>query len=590
VQHERSRCVQREAGRREPRRSRARIDHDGEENKDEPVSNQSNAVTNPWRALWALCFGFFMILVDSTIVSVAMPDIMASLDADINAVIWVTSAYLLAYVVPLLITGRLGDRFGPKRVYLVGLVVFTLSSLWCGLTTSVEALIVARVIQGMGAASMTPQTMAVITRIFPPDRRGAAMGMWGAVAGIATLVGPILGGVLVDAFGWEWIFFINVPVGIIALVMAIWLVPSLATHPHRFDWFGVALAALAMVLHVFVIAGGVVVLSAFHLWQRIHTAEVRVPLSLFQDRNVTLAAIAMTTVGFGVTSMAFPIMVWAQTVLGCSPTQAALLLAPMAMLSGVLAPFVGRLVDHGDPRILAGIGLGSFSIALFWLGSILDKDTSLWAVIPPVLLLGVANGFMWSSISSTATRNLPLHHAGAGSGVYNTVRQVGAVLGSAAISAAMESRLAANLGSSSGSTGAEAGAGATGQMSAEMPDALASGFAHAMGQSLWVPAGLVIVGFIAVLFFERPKPRVHSRAVLAGGAGAGGAAWVRVAVLVEEIAVIPVDVDADLIARHMSESVDGQPGTTVDGEFAAERRSHRHRDGSGLLVFVSDLR
>ncbi|HJA61672.1 MAG TPA: MFS transporter, partial [Candidatus Brevibacterium intestinavium] len=290
-----------------------------------------------------------MILVDSTIVSVAMPDIMASLDADINAVIWVTSAYLLAYVVPLLITGRLGDRFGPKRVYLVGLVVFTLSSLWCGLTTSVEALIVARVIQGMGAASMTPQTMAVITRIFPPDRRGAAMGMWGAVAGIATLVGPILGGVLVDAFGWEWIFFINVPVGIIALVMAIWLVPSLETHPHRFDWFGVALSALGMFLLVygiqqapgagwgpligpvtvpFVIAGGLVVLSTFVLWQRINTSEVLVPLSLFKDRNFTLAAIAMTTVGFGVTSMAFPIMLWAQTVLGCSPTQAALLLAP----------------------------------------------------------------------------------------------------------------------------------------------------------------------------------------------------------------------------------------------------------------------
>src|SRR5699024_1459373 len=340
----------------------------------------------------------------------------------------------------------------------------------------------------------------------------------------------------------------------------------------------------------FVIAGGLVVLSAFVLWQRINTSEVLVPLSLFKDRNFTLAAIAMTTVGFGVTSMAFPIMLWAQTVLGCSPTQAALLLAPMAMLSGVLAPFVGRLVDHGDPRILAGIGLGSFSIALFWLGSILDKDTSLWAVIPPVLLLGVANGFMWSSISSPATRNLPLHHAGAGSGVYNTVRQVGAVLGSAEISAAMESRLAANLCSSCGSTGAEAGAGATGQMSAEMPDALASGFAHAMGQSLWVPAGLVIVGFIAVLFFERPKPRVHSCAVRARVSGAVGAAWVRVAVLVDEIAVIPVDVDADLIARHMSESVDGQPGTTVDGEFAAERRSHRHRDGSGLLVFVSDLR
>ncbi|WP_228282795.1 DHA2 family efflux MFS transporter permease subunit [Brevibacterium atlanticum] len=500
------------------------------------MSTETNAVGNPWRALWALCLGFFMILVDSTIVSVAIRDIMDSLDADINAVIWVTSAYLLAYVVPLLITGRLGDRFGPKRVYLVGLVIFTLSSLWCGLSTSVGGLIIARVVQGIGAASMTPQTMAVITRIFPPDRRGAAMGMWGAVAGIATLVGPILGGVLVDAFGWEWIFFINVPVGIIAFVMAVWLVPRLQTHPHRFDWFGVVLSACGMFLLVygiqqahgadwgpligpvtvpFVIGGGVVFLIGFVLWQKVNTSEVLVPLSLFKDRNFTLAAIAMITVGFGITSMAFPLMLWAQTVLGYTPTQSALLMAPMAVLSGVLAPFVGRLVDHGSPRVLAGIGLGSFSIALFWLGAILDAHTSLWAIIPPLLLLGVANGFMWAPISSTATRNLPLHHAGAGSGVYNTVRQVGAVLGSAAIAEAMESRLAANIGSSTGSVGgagAEAGAGSSidgaGGASAGMPDAIASGFAHAMGQSLWVPAALIIIGFVAVLFFERPKSRV----------------------------------------------------------------------------------
>jgi EmrB/QacA subfamily drug resistance transporter len=354
---------------------------------------------------------------------------------------------------------------------------------------------------------------------------------------VATLVGPILGGVLVDALGWEWIFFINVPVGIIALVMAIWLVPRLETHPHRFDWFGVVLSAGGMFLLVygiqqahgvnwgpligpvtvpFVLVGGVVFLIAFVLWQRANRSEVLVPLSLFKDRNFTIAAIAMLTVGFGVTAMAFPLMLWAQTVLGYSPTQAALLLAPMAILSGVLAPFVGRLVDHGNPRLLAGIGLGSFSVALFWLGAILGAHTSLWEIIPPVLLLGVANGFMWAPISSTATRNLPLHHAGAGSGVYNTVRQVGAVLGSAAISVAMESRLAANIGSSSGAvggTGAEASTGsaeATGGASAGMPEAIASGFAHAMGQSLWVPAGLVIVGFIAVMFFERPKPRVHS--------------------------------------------------------------------------------
>lgn len=501
------------------------------------MNSPSQTTANPWRALWALCVGFFMILVDSTIVSVAMPDIMESLGADINAVVWVTSAYLLAYVVPLLITGRLGDKFGPKRVYMVGLVVFTLSSLWCGLTTSVGALILARVVQGLGAAAMTPQTMAVITRVFPPDRRGPAMGLWGAVAGIATLVGPILGGLLVDGFGWEWIFFVNVPVGLIALVLAWRLVPKLETHAHSFDWVGVVLSACGMFLLVygiqqahgvewgpligpitvpFVIGGGVAFLVAFVLWQKHTTAEVLVPLSLFRDRNFTLACIAMTTVGFGVTSMAFPIMLWAQSVLGYSPTQAALLLAPMAILSGVLAPFVGRMVDTGNPRVLAGIGLASFSVALFWLGALLGPDTSPWAIMPPVLLLGVANGFMWAPISSTATRNLPMRFAGAGSGVYNTVRQVGAVLGSAAIAVAMESRLEANIGDASGMGGGEAGAGmgagsgvaeGSAEMGSSMPPAIAEGFAHAMGQSLWVPATLILIGFVAVLFFERPKAR-----------------------------------------------------------------------------------
>ncbi|HWD84061.1 MAG TPA: MFS transporter, partial [Kribbella sp.] len=163
----------------------------------------------PWPALWALVLGFFMILVDSTIVSVATPAILEDLGSDVGTVVWVTSAYLLAYAVPLLITGRLGDRIGPKKLYLTGLSLFTLASVWCGLTNTIELLIVARVFQGLGASMMTPQTMAVITRIFPPNQRGRAMSLWGATAGVATLVGPILGGVLVDGLGWQWIFFIN---------------------------------------------------------------------------------------------------------------------------------------------------------------------------------------------------------------------------------------------------------------------------------------------------------------------------------------------------------------------------------------------
>src|SRR4051795_6852572 len=176
-----------------------------------PTRDRIPSDVRPWPALFALCLGFFMILVDTTIVTVATPAIISDLHADVNSVVWVTSAYLLAYAVPVLITGRLGDRYGPKNLYMLGLTVFTLSSLACGLTGTIEGLIVARVFQGLGAAMITPQTMAIITRIFPSERRGQAMALWGATAGVATLVGPILGGVLVDALGWEWIFFINVP-------------------------------------------------------------------------------------------------------------------------------------------------------------------------------------------------------------------------------------------------------------------------------------------------------------------------------------------------------------------------------------------
>src|SRR6476469_2503411 len=213
-------------------------------------------VARPWAALWSLVIGFFMILIDTTIVSVANPRIMEGLNADINSVIWVTSAYLLAYAVPLLITGRLGDRFGPKKLYLAGLVVFTMASLWWGLSGDVQTLIGARVVQGLGAALMTPQTMAVITRIFPPDRRGAAMGIWGATAGVAMVVGPILGGVLVDGLGWEWIFFINIPVGVLGFVLAWRLVPALPTHTHKFDWLGVVRSGAGMFLLVFGIQEG----------------------------------------------------------------------------------------------------------------------------------------------------------------------------------------------------------------------------------------------------------------------------------------------------------------------------------------------
>lgn len=475
----------------------------------------------PWPALWALVVGFFMILVDTTIVSVANPAIMAGLGTDIDAVIWVTSAYLLTYAAPLLVTGRLGDRFGPKPVYLTGLVVFTLASLACGLAGSIGVLIAARAVQGLGAALMTPQTMAVITRMFPPDSRGKAMSLWGAVAGVATLVGPILGGVLVDGLGWEWIFIVNVPVGVVAFVLAWRLVPRLETHAHRFDVLGVVLSALGMFLLVFgiqegqsydwgliggwlpvwgVVGAGVVVLALF-VWHQARTEdEPLLPLGLFRDRNFALANGAISALGFTVTSMSLPLVFYYQLVLGFSPTRSALMLAPMAVMTLVLSPVIGRRVDTANPRNIALVGMLLQAGALVWFFLWLSPDPDQWArLLLPSAVLGVANACLWSPISSTATRNLPRAQAGAGSGVFNTTRQIGSVLGSAAIAALIQARLVAELGpGAADSTGAAEAAGS-------LPDVLTGGFSDAMAQSLLLPAAVALVGAVLVAFFVRPE-------------------------------------------------------------------------------------
>ncbi|MEU4190655.1 DHA2 family efflux MFS transporter permease subunit [Kribbella sp. NPDC026611] len=475
----------------------------------------------PWPALWALVVGFFMILVDSTIVSVATPAILSDLKTDVGNVIWVTSAYLLAYAVPLLVTGRLGDRIGPKKVYLTGLALFTLASVWCGFTTSITLLIIARVFQGLGASMMTPQTMAVITRIFPPDQRGRAMSLWGATAGVATLVGPILGGVLVDALSWQWIFFINAPIGVIGFVLALRLVPDLPTHEHKFDIVGVVLSSIGLFLLVFgiqegqkydwstisgpisvwsLIIAGLVVLAVFVVWQSRNRGEPLLPLRLFKDRNFSLANIAITTVGFAITAMTFPLMLYAQTVRELSPTKSALLLVPMAVISGALAPFVGRLTDKMHPRYLAGFGLLCCSASFFWLSQVIEPTVAIWKLLLPIALLGVANGFMWAPIGSTATRNLPMHQAGAGAGVYNTTRQIGAVLGSASIAVLMESRLAHNLPAAAG-----AAAGGEGAFGTKLPPMLKQGFSDAMAQSVILPAAVLLIGVVAALLFARPS-------------------------------------------------------------------------------------
>ena len=466
---------------------------------------------NPWQALWAMMIGFFMILVDSTIVAVANPEILRRLDTDYDGVIWVTSAYLLAYAVPLLLAGRLGDRFGPKNLYLVGLAVFTLASLWCGLAGSIGWLIAARVLQGVGAALMTPQTLSTITRIFPADRRGVALSVWGATAGVATLVGPLAGGFLIDALSWQWIFFVNVPVGIAGLALAYWFVPALPTTERGFDVVGVALSGVGMFLIVFglqeghsndwswwiwlMVFGGIGVMAGFVYWQSVNLDEPLIPLKIFSDNDFSMSNVGIAVIGFAVTAMVVPMMFYAQAVRGYSPTGSALLMAPMAIASGVLAPFVGRNVDRAHPRPIVGFGFSAIAIAMTWLSVELTPTTPVWRLVLPLTLIGVGMAFIWSPLAATATRNLAPQFAGAGSGVYNTTRQIGGVLGSAGIAAFMTSRISAEI------PGAEQAQGPEGSAVA-LPEFLREPFAAALSQSLLLPAFISLFGVIAALFLR----------------------------------------------------------------------------------------
>ncbi|KRA25087.1 multidrug MFS transporter [Microbacterium sp. Root61] len=476
---------------------------------------------SPWPALWALVIGFFMILVDTTIVSVANPAIKAALDPHTNNldnVVWVTSAYLLAYAVPLLVTGRLGDRFGPKNIYLIGLTVFTLSSLWCGLSGTLDMLIAARAVQGLGAALMTPQTMAIITRTFPPNRRGAAMGLWGATSGVAMLVGPLAGGFLVDGLGWEWIFFVNVPVGIIGFVAAWILVPKLETHSHSFDILGVFLSAIALFLIVFglqegetydwgviwgpitvwgMILTGVAVLGLFIWQQSRRKKEPLVPLELFRSRNFSISSIGIAAVGFAVTGMSLPMMFFIQLARGLTPTESALLLIPMAVFAGILSPFAGKLLDRTDPRLILVPGLVLFAGGLIWYSTLMNAETPIWMFLLPSAVLGIGSAGMWGPLATIANRDLPIQQAGAGAGVYNTTRTVGSVLGSAAIAVWMQSRLEANL---PGASSAQSGFG-----HGQLPAAVVDGFSTAMSQALLLPPVVLLLAAVVMLFLRAPR-------------------------------------------------------------------------------------
>lgn len=411
-----------------------------------------------WRCLIALCIGFFMILLDQTIVAVATPAIQRDLGGDYGQIIWVTSVYLLTFAVPLLVTGRMGDRWGPKNLYITGMVIFTLSSLACGLSGSIEQLIAARAVQGFGASLLTPQTMSVINRVFPRNKRGSALGVWGATAGLSTLTGPLLGGFITGVASWHWVFFINVPIGVLSVAMVAAWVPRFRPSDKPIDLLSIVLSVVTMASLIYAIQEGqragwawwiwalfalAVVCLAFFVRRQasVRDTDPLIPLELFGRRHFSFGNISIFSMGFTVAGMMVPVMLFLQQVHGLEPLNAALLMAPMSILAFFFSPLVGRTVDKRDPRPLAMTGFGLMALGIAVLVVVMMTGVSYWWVLAASVILGFGNPLVWAPNSTTTLRDLPSQLAGAGSGMYNTTRQLGAVTGAAVIGMVLQIRM-----------------------------------------------------------------------------------------------------------------------------------------------------
>ncbi|MFD1930627.1 DHA2 family efflux MFS transporter permease subunit [Nonomuraea mangrovi] len=451
---------------------------------------------NPWAILITLSLGYFMTLLDLTIVNIAVPDIMNRLGASLDQVLWVGNAYILVLAVLLISAGRLGDLLGKKTLFIAGVLLFTIASLACGIAQNPGQLIAARAAQGLGAALLIPQTMSLLIETFPPQRRGTALGVWASVAGIATVAGPTLGGLLVTALDWRWIFLVNLPVGVIVVAMAAAILPRPArTVTHRFDVLGVLIASAALFCAVFALTEGQNYAWSGWIWGLFAAAAVLmavflvhqngkqdrqplVPFALFRDRNFAILNGVGVAVSVGMVGLMLPLTIYLQSVLGYSALKAGLVGAPMWVMTMLVSPFAGRLSDRLGGKTVLITGLALYAIGATWILAIIDVGTDWTAFLPAFVVGGIGAGGVFAPMATEAMRGVPPRLAGAASGVNNTIRQVGSVLGGAAVGAVLQSRLAGT------------------------PDTEAArhAFVEAMGPTLSVPILAVVAGAVACLW------------------------------------------------------------------------------------------
>jgi EmrB/QacA subfamily drug resistance transporter len=435
-----------------------------------PAGSQppDSAERNPWLILLVLCGAIFMLLLDTTIVNVAQQKIKEGLNADLSQIQWILDSYILAFAVLMLSFGRIGDIFGRKQMFVIGMAVFTAASGLCGISSWIAdlvgipgatALIIARVLQGIGGALMMPQTLSLITVAFPPQKRGAAMGVWGSVVALGAVLGPLVGGYIVTHYPWEWVFLLNIPVGIVAILATLAIVPEsrdpLASG--KLDWGGVIFSAAAIFALVYALIEGpkfgwtspqtlglllisAAIFAIFVWWER-RVPDPMVKLELFAIRNFWVASIIGLAVPFGLFGIFFPMTVFLQGALGMTPLEAGLTMMPMSLMLMVVAPVSGRLSDRIGARWILIAGLTFVTVGILWITSQVSTTTNWRTLLPALLVTGTGMGMTFAPMTAAAMSNVPPRISGSASGILNTSRNIGQLLGIAVLGSVLQSRL-----------------------------------------------------------------------------------------------------------------------------------------------------
>jgi len=425
------------------------------------VSNYAERISkSPWlKWIIAITVSFAAILevVDSSIVNVALPNMQGNLGATLSEVGWVITGYGIATAIMIPLTAWLGDFFGRKRYFLFSLIGFTLSSVLCGFATSLPMLVAARILQGLCGGGLIAKAQSILFETFPKEEQGMAQALFGIGVIVGPVIGPTLGGFLTDTLGWRWIFFINIPFGILAVTMAALFLPNESKRQAtKIDWWGIGLlilcvSSLQTVLEqgqqddwlsskfiVTLIVSGIVGLLAF-IMQELRSKTPAVNLRVLKHRSLVGGSLYSLVLGMGISGATFAVPIFCQNELNFTAMQTGLIMLPSALASALMMPLLGKLSGKVDPRLMIGAGAVGTAISMFILTSI-NPDTSASTMFWPLLLRGASSVFMFLSLSMASVGALPKADIPAATGIYNLARQMGNSLGIAIITTVLDWR------------------------------------------------------------------------------------------------------------------------------------------------------